>query len=185
MRKIILSMLLIFTFSNAGKIYLGYEFNMDKKDIPNLIQIKDEIDFPEPFKVYKDENGQIFIFKNNKLKAVKIIITKINLKKNIEENIKNGFRLKKILVRNKYGQKKVNNVKELLEFVDKAKEEAELFDSFIVANLAFENDKNSILMTYKLYMKRNVSKCIQCDFVKGKEARDYELLSYLFTQKGE
>ena len=146
MKKILLGLLLTIGFANAGKIYLGYTFDMDKSEIKDIKQVENTIDFPKPFTIYSDEYEQSFIFMEDKLKAIKINSTK-NLKPAIEENIKNGFRLQKIIARDKYGKQKVNNVAELMNLIKKTSTEAQLFDAFIEANLLFRNGNNIIAMT--------------------------------------
>jgi len=187
MKKIILGLLVASSFINAGKIFLEYTFDMSRSEINKINQLTEIVDdrlAPKPLKLYKDEYNQNFIFLKDKLKIVHINIEKIDFKKSIEDTLKSGFRLKKILAKTKYGEANVKNVGELLKLVDKITIESIVFDSFINTELQFENGEGqAIIMTYKKYVKRENSDCIKCDEINGKISKEYETLEYYFTEK--
>jgi len=183
MKKIILVLIIVSSFVNAGKIFLEYTFDMNKSDIPGLKEVKDNKLATKPLKLYRDDYNQDFLFIDNKLKIVHLIMDNVNLKESIEKTLKSGFRLKKIIAKTKYGKQKINNVGELLKLVDKITIESIVFDSFIDTELQFEQNDAVIIMTYKKYMRREESGCIKCDEINGKISKEYEILEYFFTEK--
>ena len=183
MIKILLVFTLLLVNVNAGKIFLGYEFDMDKNKIEGLKKVEDKESFPKPLEVYMDENNQKFIFLNNKLKMVNITYDKVDLRHNIESVLKNEFRLNEIKAKTKYGKQQIKNVGELLALVEKTKEEAYIFDSFVEVDLRFENISGIVIVfAYKNYMKRESLDCIKCEEIEGKKNIDFEVLDIYFTE---
>ena len=183
MKKIILGMFIIVGFANAGKIFLDYTYNMDKNEISGLENIGNTMEFPKPFKIYKDEANQVFIFLDNKLKAVTVEYDDYNLKTEIENVLKNGFRLQNINFGNKDGKKSVKNVGELLIAVEDERNRSKIFNSGMRGILIFKNETNQkIIIDFKEAIIREHKDCRNCEEIDGMNVSETKRLNIYFTE---
>ena len=167
MKKILFLLLAGLTFANAGKIFLDYEFNMPFSKMENLEETTIK-NFPKPFKTYKDEYNQHFIFLDNQLKVVYIAYQNMDLKTEIEKVIQNGFTLQSIKYANKYGDKEIKNVGELIKEIEYQREASEIFNSAIKAVLIFHGkEKEKIVFDFTEGIERDVKDCVACNFIEG------------------
>lgn len=185
MKKILLTVLLALSFSQAGEIFKEYSFNQEKSTISELKEIDRPFLFKDMsnLKAYEDKDKATLLFEQDKLKYVLAFFRDFDLKEKIEITLKDEFRLKKIIYRNKQGEKKVNNVGELLEEIKKEKEKANIFDTLVVSDLLFVKEKNIIMMNYTSTIDRKGSDCGTCDEVKGTIVTENSFLNMIFTEK--
>lgn len=183
MKKILFLLLAGLTFANAGKIFLDYEFNMPFDKMENLTEDKLK-SFPAPFKVYKDEYNQHFIFLDDKLKVVYIAYKDFDLKNEIEKTIQNGFTLQSIDYENKQGKKEIKNVGELIQEIEKEKINAKIFNSIMKGRLVFlGKNKEKIVFDFLEGVDIVVPDCTACKEVDGITREEINILNIYFTER--
>ena len=184
MKKIMIIVMMMVSFIQADVLIESYEYGQEKSTIKDIVKIE-KPNFLYDMKnieTYEDKKGTVLAFTNNKLKYVIIGTNKFDLKEKIEVLIQNEIRLKKILFMTDKENITVENVGSLLEEIKKIKEKATILDSMAQANLLFQKDKTSVVMTYILEIERKGSGCNTCDELKGTNIVEKEYLRLLFTE---
>lgn len=192
MKRILLIIMLTFSFTQAGEIFKDYLFNQEKTDIDKFRDLK-KVDIPIFFKgiknitAYEDKENAVLIFekteKTEKLKYVQAIFFNFNLKEKIEATLKMGFNLEKIMYLDKDGEKKVKNVGEVLSNIKEARDRSNLFDTIINVNLGFKKGNAYILMMYNSSISRDIPNCKTCEELEGIRFKEITYLTVLFTEK--
>jgi len=166
----------------APKIFLDYEYDTPIEKIEGLKPVENQSVLPKPLKVFEDENHQFFGFLDGKLKTVFVVYDDYDVKTEIEKILKNGFRLKKITFRDKYGIHQIKNVKELLEKIEENRNR-ELFDTLFEADLVFENGSGArIVMDIKEVYHRKMKECAACNYIDAGTTEKYRAMTIFFTK---
>jgi len=188
-KKIILMTIVLISTINAGEIFRNYSYDQDKASIRNLEKIEKPILFKnqESMTAYQDNEDFTLIFqkteRGERLRFVQVLMIKFDLKEEIERTLKSGFRLKKIVLTNKYGKQNVQNVGDLIRKINIEKDKATIFNTVINANLLFQQEKAIMIMDYNTAINRTGSGCKTCDELKGTNLEEKAFLTLLFTEK--
>lgn len=185
MKKLSILMMMLTAFLSADtKIYEDYVFNqaIDSKEF-NLTESPTFSNAPY-LKVYADTvNGVNLITTQGKLQVVEVIMDDFDLKTEIEAILKQGLRLKKIKLSNKFGEHNVSNLGEMFSFIEDEFAKSSVFDVLVSSELTFENeiDNVKVFLVYEGGINRDPKDCRICDKLEGSDSVELNILKVYFT----